>query len=168
MLLFYDFQNFHGASLDTNAAGNALGGRTVFGSHHNLHGANLNALTAGGAELLIDHVDTGLSVLSDSTSLTDLRALATLDADHRLCLALLLHDLDAGQILMELLIKSSGTSIDTLQASHALCTLLNNKLLHNKESPLLIVYSFALLYKNYGKIAMLIFNLTRKFGFFLY
>jgi hypothetical protein len=71
--------------------------------------------------------------------LTDLSALAALDADHRLSLALLLHDLDAGQVLMELLIESGGTCVNTLQTCHALSALFNSKLLHYKESPLLII-----------------------------
>ena len=133
MLLLDDLQDLHGASLNTDAAGDALGGGTIFGSHHNLHGADLNALAAGSAELLVDHVDTGLSVLSDSTSLADLSALAALNADHRLSFALLLHDLDAGQILMELLIESGGTCVNTLQTCHALSALFNSKLLHSKN-----------------------------------
>ena len=139
MLLFDDLQDLHGASLDTDATSNALGSGTVFGSYHNLHGANLNTLAAGGAELLVDHVDTGLSILSDSTSLTDLSTLATLDTDHGLCLALLLYDLDAGQILVELLIESGGTCVNALQTCHALSALFNSKLLHSKESPLHVV-----------------------------
>ena len=139
MLLFHDLQDLHGASLNTNAASDTLGGGAILRSNHDLHGANLNALAAGSAELLVDHVDTGLSVLSDSTSFTDLSALATLNADHRLSLALLLHDLDAGQILMELLIESGGTCVNTLQTCHALSAFFNSKLLHCKESPLLII-----------------------------
>ena len=139
MLLFHDLQDLHGASLDTNAAGNALGGGAVLGSDHDLHGASFYALAAGGAELLVDHVDTGLGVLGDSTGLTDLSALAALNTDHGLCFALLFHDLDAGQILMELLIESGGTCVNTLQTCHALSALFNSKLLHNKESPLLKV-----------------------------
>ena len=140
MLLFHDLQDLHGASLDTNAAGNALGSGAVLGSHHNLHGAGFNALAAGGAELLVDHVNTGLGILGDCASLTDLCALTALDADHGLCFALLIYDLDAGQILMELLIESGGTCVNTLQACHALAALFNTKLLHSKVSPLLYFY----------------------------
>jgi len=136
MLLLHDLQDLHGAGLDTDAAGDALGSRTVFRSYHDLHGANLNTLAAGGAELLIDHVDTGLGVLGNGTSLTDLCTLAALDADHGLCFTLLVYDLDAGQVLMELLVESGGTSVNTLQTCHALSALFNSKLLHNKESPL--------------------------------
>ena len=139
VLLFHDLQDLHGAGLDTDAAGDALGGGAVLGSDHDLHGADFHTLTAGGAELLVDHVNTGLGVLGNSTGFTDLSALAALDTDHGLSRAVLLYNLDAGQILMELLVKSGGASIDTLQASHALCTFFNNKLLHNKESPLLII-----------------------------
>ena len=139
MLLFHDLQDLHGASLYADTAGDALGGRSILGSDHDLHGAGFHALAAGGAELLVDHVDTGLGVLGDGTSLTDLGTLTALDADHRLSLALLLHDLDAGQVLMELLVKCGGTCINALQTGHALSALLNCKLLHNKESPLLKV-----------------------------
>ena len=133
LLLLDDLQDLHGASLDTDATCDTLGGRTVFGSYHDLHGANLNALAARGAELLVDHVDTGLGVLGNRTSLTDLCALAALNADHRLSLALLLHNLDAGQVLMELLIESGGTCVNTLQTCHALSALFNCKLLHSKN-----------------------------------
>ena len=139
MLLLNDLQDLHGACLDTNATSDALSGGTILGSHHNLHGTDLYTLATGSAELLVDHVDTGLGVLGNRTSLTDLCTLAALDADHRLCLALLLHDLDAGQVLMELLIECGRAGIDTLQASHTLAALLNCKLLHCKESPLLKV-----------------------------
>ena len=137
MLLFHDLQDLHGASLNADAACDTLGGRTILRCDHDLHGAGFYALAAGGAELLVDHVDTGLGVLGNSASLTDLCTLTALNADHRLCLALLLHDLDAGQVLMELLIESGGTCINTLQTGHALSALLNCKLLHKKESPLL-------------------------------
>ena len=157
VLLFHDLQDLHGACLDTNATSDALGGGTVFGSHHDLHGANLNTLAAGGAELLVDHVNTGLGILSDCTSLTDLSALTTLNADHGLCLTLLVNDLDAGQILMELLIESGGTCVNTLQACHALAALFNTKLLHSKESPLLNITISVILYKAFPKIAMIIF-----------
>ena len=136
MLLLHDLQDLHGTSLNTDTAGDALGSGAVFGSDHDLHGANFNTLAAGSAELLIDHVDAGLGVLGDSTGLTDLSTLAALDADHRLCLTLLVHDLNAGQILMELLIESGRTCVNTLQTCHALSALFNSKLLHNKESPL--------------------------------
>ena len=139
VLLFHDLQDLHGASLDTDAAGNALGGRTVFRSYHDLHGTSFYALAAGSTELLIDHVDTGLGILGNCTSLADLCTLTALNTDHRLCFALLFYDLNAGQVLVELLIKSGRTCINTLQTGHALSALLNCKLLHNKESPLLKV-----------------------------
>ena len=138
ILLFDDLQDLHGASLNADTAGDALGGRTILGSNHDLHGANLNTLAAGGAEFLVDHVDAGLGILGNCTSLANLSALAALDADHWLCLTLLLYDLDAGQVLMELLIESGGTCVNTLQTCHALSALFNRKLLHIKESPLLI------------------------------
>ena len=138
-LLFHDLQHFHGASLDTDATGDALGGSALFSHNHDLHGAGLDALAALHAQLLVDHVNAGLGVLGDSASLTDLSTLATLNADHGLCLALLLYDLDAGQILVELLIESGGTCVNALQTCHALSALFNSKLLHSKESPLHVV-----------------------------
>ena len=67
--------------------------------------------------------------------LTDLSALATLDANHGLCAGALCNDLDAGQIRVEFFIERSGASLNTLQASHTLCTFFNNKLLHMNEIP---------------------------------
>ena len=138
-LLFDDLQDLHGAGLNTDTAGDTLGGGTVLGSYHDLHGANFNALAAGGAELLADHVNTGLRILGDCTSFADLSALTALDTDHGFCLALLFNDLDARQVLMELLIESGGTCVNTLQTCHALSAFFNSKLLHIKESPLLII-----------------------------
>ena len=79
--------------------------------NHDLHGANLDALTALDAELLVDHVNAGLSILSDSASLTDLHALATLDADIGLCSIALCNDLDSGQIGVKLLVECFGASL---------------------------------------------------------
>ena len=135
-LLFDDFQHFHGASLDADAAGNALCSGALSRLHHDLHGADFNALTAGGAELLVDHVDTGLGVLSDSAGLADLFALAALDAGHGLSAGTLCNDLDAGQVFVEFLEEGSGTSTDTLQACHALYILFNSKLFHTDRNPL--------------------------------
>ena len=95
-LLFDDLQNIHGASLDADAAGDALGSRALGLQNHDLHGANLHALAAGDALLLIDHVDAGLGVLGDCLMLTDLHALAALDADIGLGTLTLGHDLQAG------------------------------------------------------------------------
>ena len=138
-LFFNDLQDLHRTNLGTDAAGDTLGRGAAFLQDHNLHGADLHTLTAGSAKLLIDHVHASLGVLSDCAGFTNLSTLTALDTDHGLCSAVLLDDLDAGQVLMELLIESSRASINTLQASHALCTLFYNKLLHSKESPLLIV-----------------------------
>ena len=132
-LFFDNFQNFHGACLDADAAGNALGGSALLSHDNDLHGACLNTLAALDAQLLVDHVNAGLGVLGDGLVFTDLHALAALDADHGLCFALLVYDLDAGQILMELLIESGGTCVNTLQTCHALSALFNCKLLHSKN-----------------------------------
>ena len=131
-LLFDDLQNFHGASLDADAAGDALAGGSILRCDHDLHGADLHALTAGGAQLLVDHVDTGLGILGNGTGLTDLHALTALDADIGLCAGTLGNDTDAGQVLIELLIKCSRASTDALQASHALYIFLNCELLHKR------------------------------------
>ena len=135
-LLLNDLQQFHGASLNANAAGNALGSRTFRRSNHDLHGANFNALAAGSTQLLIDHIDTGLGILSDRTGLANLSTLATLDAGHGLSAAVLAgNDTDAGQILIKYLVESIGASLHALQASHALNTLFNSQLLHKNAFP---------------------------------
>ena len=142
-LLFDDLQDLHGTSLDTDAAGDALGGGILGLQDHNLHGAGLDALTATDALLLVDHVNASLRVLSNGFMLTDLCALATLDTGHRLCTGALCHDLNAGQILVEFLIKGSGTSVHTLQTCHALCVLFNHEFLHNKGYSFSYVFSKA-------------------------
>ena len=132
-LLLDDFQNLHGASLDTDAAGDALGGGIAFLQDHDLHGADFHALTAGNALLLVDHVDTGLGVLGNSLMLADLHALAALDADVGLGSIALGNDLDAAEIGIKFLIESFGAGLDALQASHTFGTLFNSELLHNRE-----------------------------------
>ena len=129
-LLFHDLQNFHGASLDTDAAGNALGSNVLH--DHDLHGADFDTLAAADTLLLIDHVHAGLGVLSDSLMLTDLHALAALNADVGLGTGALGHDLNAAQGNIIFLIESLGTGLDALQASHALGALLNSELLHKR------------------------------------
>jgi hypothetical protein len=62
--------------------------------------------------------------------LTGTHALTALDASHRLGTGTLGHDLDAGQIRVELLIECFGTGTDALQASHALHIFLYSELLH--------------------------------------
>ena len=122
-LLFHDLQQIHGADLDTDAAGDALGGR-ILGLHdHDLHGAGFHTLAAGNAQLLVDHVHAGLRILGDGTVLTGLHALTALDTGHRLSAGALGNHLDAAQIGMKLLVERIGTGTDALQASHALDTL---------------------------------------------
>ena len=132
-LLFHDLQDLHGANLDTDAACDALGNGVLLLLDHNLHGADLNTLAAGNAQLLVDHVNAGLCILGDGTVLTDLHALAALNADIGLCSIALGNDLDAAQIRIKFLIESVGTCTDALQACHALLILLNSELLHNRE-----------------------------------
>ena len=134
-LLFYDFQDFHGASLDADTASDALGCRAIGLHHDHLHGASLGALTTADAQLLIDHINAGLGVLGDGTVLTDLHALTAGDAGHRLSACALCNDLDAAQVRMEFLVESGRASADALQASHTLNILLNSKLLHSKGFP---------------------------------
>ena len=161
-LLFDDLQDLHGASLNANAASDALGGGAVLGSDHNLHGADLNTLAAGSAELLVDHVNTGLCILGDCTGLTDLSALTALNADHGLSLTLLLNDLDAGQVLMELLIESGGTCVNTLQTCHALSALFNSKLLHKQRIPFTKFYYFVYIIQGLSKNSNGIFPIILK------
>ena len=134
-LLFDDLQDVHGASLDTDATGDALGSRILGLEDHDLSGADLNALATGNTLLLVDHVHAGLGILSDSLMLTDLSALTALNADHRLGASALSDDLDAGQVRMELFIECIRAGLDTLQTSHTLCTFFNNELLHMNEIP---------------------------------
>ena len=99
--------------------------------YHDLHGADLDALTAADTVLLADHVNAGLGVLRDGTGLADLFALTALDAGHGLGASALSHDLDAGQVFVELLEEGSGTGTNALQASHTFHIFLNSELLHN-------------------------------------
>ena len=131
-LLFDDLQDLHGASLCADAAGNALGCRTLSLHDHNLHGAGLDTLATTNAQLLVDHVDAGLGILSDRTVLTGSHALAALNAGIGLCTGTLCNDLDAGQIRIEFLVESGGASLNTLQASHTFSILIDNELLHNE------------------------------------
>ena len=140
LLLLNDLKDFHGADLDTDAAGDALGDGVAFLVDHDLHGADLNALAALDTLLLVDHVHAGLGILSNGLMLTDLHALAALDADIGLGTLTLCNDLQARVILMEFLIKCFGASPDTLQTSHAGDIFLNRELLHNRGSSY-ILYS---------------------------
>ena len=109
--------------------------------YHNLHGADLDTLAALHTQLLVDHVNTGLGVLGDSTVLTSLHALAALDADHRLRLAVLAgNDLDAGVDGIGLLVESLRASLHALQTSHTFGIFLNSELLHGREISFIIIY----------------------------
>ena len=129
-LLLDDLQDFHGASLDADAAGDALGGRIAFLQNHNLHGANLHTLTARNALLLVDHVNTGLGILGNCLMFANLHALTALNADIGLCSIALCYNTDAGQVLIELLVKCFGAGLNTLQTGHAGFIFLNGELLH--------------------------------------
>ena len=131
LLLFDDLQNFHGADLYADAAGDALGNGIAFLMYHDLHGADLDALAALDALLLVDHVNAGLGILGDGFMLAGLHALAALDADIGLSAGALGKNLDAGIVLMEFLVKSFGASADALQTSHTFYIFLNSELLHD-------------------------------------
>ena len=139
-LVFDDLQHFHGASLGTDAAGDALGGGAAFLQDHNLHGAGFHALAAGNAELLVDHVDTGLGILGDGTGLTDLCALAALNTSHGLCVASLIGtDLNCAESHIELLVECLRAGLNALQASHALLVFLNGQFFHKRTYPFYIL-----------------------------
>ena len=137
-LLFDDLQDFHGAGLDANTAGDALGNRIICLVNHDLGGADFDALAAGNALLLVDHVNTGLGILSDCLVFTDLLALAALDADAGLCFVALSQNADAGQILVKFLIECLGASLNALQTGHTGLIFLNGELLHDRN--LLLFY----------------------------
>ena len=145
-LLFDDFQNFHGASLDANTAGDALGSNgRVFSLNHNMEGAGFYALAAANAELLVDDID-ALCVLGDSTGFAGSSTLAALDANHGLRHALTVYDLDAGLILMKLLVESGRAGSDALQAGHAGRTFFNSQFFHG-DPPICIVKQFYYTYR---------------------
>ena len=161
-LLLDDLQDLHGASLDTDAAGDALGSRILGLQDHDLGGTDFHTLAAGNTLLLVDHVHAGLGVLGDCLVFTNLGALATLDADHGLSAGTLGNDLDAGQIGVELLIECFGASLDAFQTSHTLGTLFYNKLLHMNETPL-SHYVMIILYIQNTKMAMANFHFPEFF-----
>ena len=121
-LLLHDLQQIHGTGLHADAAGDALCCGAVRLHDHDLHGAGFHTLAAGNAQLLVDHVNTGLGILSDGAILTSLHALTALDAGHGLGTGALCHDLDAAQVGMELFVERGRASTNALQASHALHT----------------------------------------------
>jgi hypothetical protein len=148
-LFLDDLQDFHGASLHADTAGNALGGRTFRRLHHHLHGANFNALAAGGAELLVNQVHTGLGILSDRTGFTDFLTLAALDTGHGLCTGTLGNDLDAGQVFIEFLKESGGAGADALQTGHAFYILFYRKLFHTDRDPLFLLIIYAIIIQKF-------------------
>jgi hypothetical protein len=142
VLLFDDLQHFHRASLNTDATGDALGNRVTFLMDHDLHGANLDALAATDTQLLVDHVYTGLGILGDSAVLTQLHALAALDAGIDLGATIFVcNDLDAAQIRIKFLIECLRAGLHTLQTSHALRIFLNSKLLHKIAPYCLLIFN---------------------------
>ena len=132
-LFLHDFQQFHRACFDADAAGNALGGGAAFLEHDHVHGAGFGALAAADALLLVDHVHAGLGVLGDGIVLTGAHTLAALNAGIGLCTGTLGNDADTALILVKFLIKSLGAGSNALQTCHALHIFLSNELLHSTE-----------------------------------
>ena len=149
LLLFDDLQDFHGACLNTDTAGDALGSGIAFLQNHDLHGANFNTLAARNAQLLINHINAGLGILSDGAMLANLLALTALDAGHGLSAGTLCNDLDAGQVFIEFLKESVRASTDALQASHALYILFNSKLFHPDRNPLFLIFIYAIIIQRF-------------------
>ena len=132
-LLFDDLQNFHGAGLGADAAGDALGSGVLGLQHHDLHGAGLDALAASDAVFLIDHKNAGLGILGDGIVLTGSHALSALDAGLGLGAAVLTgNDPNAGIIRVEFLVKSLRAGAHTLQTGHTFHIFFNSELLHNR------------------------------------
>ena len=129
-LFLHDLQDLHGAGLDADTAGNALGNRILRLVDHDLHGADLNALTTAHTVLLADHVNTGLGILGNGAVLAGLHALAALNTDIGLRAGTLGNDLDAAQIRVKLFIKRLRASLNALQAGHTFRIFLNSQLLH--------------------------------------
>ena len=150
-LLFHDLQDLHGAGLDADAAGDALGSGILGLQDHDLHGAGLHTLAAGNALFLVDHVNAGLGVLGDGLVLTGAHALAALDADVGLGSIALGNDADAAEILIKLLIECFGAGLNALQAGHTFGIFLNNELLHKKDTPLSICYYHFIIQPSSGK-----------------
>ena len=73
--------------------------------------------------------------------LTGAHTLAALDASHRLSSIPLSDDANAAQILVELLVKRLGASLNALQASHAGFVFLNSELLHGKELSFFLIFT---------------------------
>ena len=152
-LLFYDLQNFHGACLGTDAAGDALGSGIAFLHDHNLHGAGFHTLAALYAQLLVDHVHTGLLILGDSAGFASLHALAALNADSGLGIAILCNaHLNAAKGHIEFLVEGFGASLYALQASHALGVFLNSELLHSWKLSFTFLFTHNIIYAKYKKI----------------
>jgi hypothetical protein len=169
-LLLDDFQDLHRAGLDTNAAGDALGGGIFRLQDHDLHGAGLDTLAAGNTLLLVDHVNTGLGILGDSLMLTGLHALTALDANHGLGSSTLGNDLDAGQIGVKFLVERLRASLDTLQASHTFSILINSELLHIRELSFSNIFVLIIIHQLHsdcnGKMKILgIFSQKKQNGF---
>ena len=59
ILLFHNFQHFHGAGLDANAAGDTLGNGILGLVYHHLGGADLHTLAAADAVFLVNHINAG-------------------------------------------------------------------------------------------------------------
>ena len=95
--------------------------------YHDLHGASSHTSAAANAQLLVDHVHTGLGILGNGAMLAGTHALTALDTNIGLCFAVLAgNDLDAGIDGIGLLIEGLRASLSALQTSHAFRVLLNS------------------------------------------
>ena len=134
-LFFDDFQHTHGAGLDADPAGNALGSGVFGFQNQHLHGAGFHTLAAADAVLLVDHINAGLGILGNGIMLAGSHALAVLDAGVGLCAGALGNNFNAAQVLMKFLVEGFGTCADTFQAGHALYVFLHRELFHGKMNP---------------------------------
>lgn len=139
-LFFHNLQHFHGARLNADPAGDALGNGIFRLMYHNLHGTNLNTFSAADAVFLIDHINAGLGVLGNGLMLTSFHALTALDTGLRLGTASLGDDLNGGIVGVEFLIKGLGAGANALQASHAFHIFLNSESLHNETTLLYVLF----------------------------
>lgn len=131
-LFLHNFKHFHGAGLDTDAAGDALGGGILGLQNHDLHGAGFHTFAAANALLLVNHVNAGLGVLGNGLMLAGLHALSALNAHIGLGTGALGDNLNAAVVLVEFLIERLGTGANALQTRHALRIFFYRELLHCK------------------------------------
>ena len=133
-LFLHDFQQFHRACFDADAAGNALGGKFArLCLDHQAEGTGLDTLAAAAAELFVDGVD-ALRILRDGAVGTCFCAFAALNAEHRLGSPFAVDDLKAGLGGIKFFVEGIGTGTDALQTGHALDALFRGEFFHGNGS----------------------------------